>query len=401
MSWSRSPEAHADELLQAALPETAMPARDRAFARELFFGVLRHLRALDFWITKLTQRPPEDGPRRVLQLGLYQLLLINTPAHAALHATVELAHPRKRGFINAVLRQASREHAQLLEALKLQPPPIRNSHPDFLYQRWLEQFGSAETLRLMEWNNQPAPIYVRLHNVGDQAGAYAAGFDELKPTEHPLVFRASHLPSALIESAHAYVQDPSTLAVCEALAPRPGDRILDACAAPGGKSIYLEELASAQAEIVAAESQGYRLARMRENLKRLKTGTIQLRQIDWLEEPPADLGVFDKILIDAPCSNSGVLRRRVDARWRLEETSFAEWAEIQGMLLRKIAPYLRDGGRLAYSTCSIDPEENEEVVRAFIQGNPRFECLEQRSIRPDIDGVDGAYYAILTKTAAN
>jgi len=397
LDWSRLGR-HADETLADALAEGVEDSRDRAFARELFFGVLRNQRALDFWIAHLVQRPPEDGPRRILQLGLYQLLILHTPAHAALHDTVELAHLRKRSFINGVLRQANRQAARLQEMLSLQPPPVRYSHPDFLYDRWSDHFGREATMKLLEWDNLPAPIYVRLQ--GDEAHIHhlLEKFPDLTPTRHSRVFQTATIPAGLLEGADAYVQDPSTLPVCEALQPQPGERILDACAAPGGKSLYLAHLAGDRAEVLAADSAGARIVRLRRNIERLQARSISIRQIDWEREIPDDLGLFDKILLDAPCSNTGVLRRRVDARWQLGPDSFRRWAGRQLGLLEAVAPLLKPGGRLAYSTCSLDREENQEVVQEFLAGSEgRFELESERVIRPDLDGMDGAYYAILRR----
>jgi len=394
LDWSRLGR-HADETLADALAEGVEDARDRAFARELFFGVLRNQRALDFWIAHLVQRPPEDGPRRILQLGLYQLLILHTPAHAALHDTVELAQPRKRGFINGVLRQANRQSERLREMLALQPPPVRYSHPDFLYDRWCEQFGREAAMRLLEWDNKPAPVYVRLQG---NTEALLASFPELSATRFPNLFQAASLPVEIMQSPHAYVQDPSTLAVCEALQPQPGDRILDACAAPGGKTLYLAHLARDQAAVLAADSAASRIARLRQNVERLQAASISIRQIDWEHEIPDDLGLFDKILLDAPCSNSGVLRRRVDARWQLGPDSFRRWAGKQFGLLEAVAPLLKPGGRLAYSTCSLDQAENEAVVREFLKEcGENFRLESERTIRPDLDDMDGAYFAILSR----
>jgi len=399
-AWSRQPQAHADLVLRAcieAAPPPASPA-DPAFARELFYGVLRNLRALDFLIDRLVARPPADGAHRILQLGLYQIFFLQTPPHAAINETVALARKGQRGFINGVLRTADRQSRALRATLATQPLAVRYSHPDFLVNRWIDHFGQDTTERLLAWNNQPAPLYLRHRQPPSDPEEIVRRHPALAPTEHPNFYRATHLPTDLAVASEFYVQDPSTLAVCEALDPRPGERLLDTCAAPGGKTAALHDLAQGGVEeIVATDSSPDRLALLAANIQRLGLGTIRLLEHDWETGSPPGIGLFDKILVDAPCSNTGVLRRRVDLRWRLQPGDFTHWAARQQRLLASAATVLKSGGQIAYSTCSLDREENDQVTDAFLAAHPAFRLLTARQLRPDRDAVDGAYYALFEK----
>ena len=203
-----------------------------------------------------------------------------------------------------------------------------------------------------------------------------------------------YIPFKWIDCGLCYVQDPSTLMACELLNPQPGERVLDACAAPGGKTSYLAELMENQGEIVVCDASNKRLARLNHNLKRLGVASTQWAAIDWLRDSiPFESRSFDRILVDAPCSNTGVIRRRIDVRWRLDPGEFKIMQGKQVALLKKIAPLLRPGGTLVYSTCSLDAEENEEVVRWVGNEIPEIRWIESKQTYPFRDAVDGAFAA--------
>ena len=217
---------------------------------------------------------------------------------------------------------------------------------------------------------------------------------------HPCVIKVKYIPFQWIVSGLCYVQDPSTLLACELLAPQPGERVLDACAAPGGKTSYLAQLMDNRGEIFACDASEKRLARLDENLKRLGVANTRVVTIDWLRDRlPFEPGSFDRILIDAPCSNTGVIRRRVDVRWRLAAGEFQFMHERQAAIVGKIAPLLRPGGTLVYSTCSIEPEENEEVVERVCVENPGLRFVESKQTLPFRDEIDGAFAAKFERTA--
>jgi 16S rRNA (cytosine967-C5)-methyltransferase len=210
--------------------------------------------------------------------------------------------------------------------------------------------------------------------------------------------KVAELPPAWLSGGLVYVQDPSTLLACDLLDPQPGETVLDACAAPGGKTSYLAELMRNEGRIVAADLWESRLARLRENMARLGVRNVEPLVLDgMLADSALPDASFDRVLIDAPCSNTGVIRRRVDVRWRLTEEDFIRMPEQQLALLRRIAPLVRPGGTLVYSTCSLEAEENEQVVERACAEIPGLRFLESRRALPFVDGVDGAFAAKFTR----
>jgi 16S rRNA (cytosine967-C5)-methyltransferase len=392
--WEKGAE-FADAVLHRAYHENSFSALDRALFMEFFYGVIRFRRALDFLIAKLRDEEPDVRTRQALRLGLYQLLRTRVPRHAAVNETVNAAG-RARSAVNAVLRRFLREEKPMIESLEGAPVGVRFSHPDVLVARWNRQFGESDTAALCEWNNQPAEILVRVNELKVSVGEVMRACEAAQTPGHPLMLKMEHLPIALIVGGLCYVQDPSTLMACELLDPQPGERVLDACAAPGGKTSYLAQLMRNEGRIVACDVSAERLARMRENLDRLSVMNVEVKRVDWLKPPP-DEGKYDRILLDAPCSNTGVIRRRVDVRWRLKGEDFKRMPEVQLRLIRNLAARLKPGGSLVYSTCSIEPEENEELVRRAASAVPELKFRESGQTLPFRDKMDGAFAALFTK----
>jgi 16S rRNA (cytosine967-C5)-methyltransferase len=212
--------------------------------------------------------------------------------------------------------------------------------------------------------------------------------------------RLSNIPGEALGGGHCYIQDPSTAASCLLLDPKPGERLLDACAAPGGKTAYLAELMQNTGSILACDRDQGRIRTLQDNLARLGVGNTQCVQHDWASGNSSPNGIpFDRILVDAPCSNTGVMRRRVDLRWRLTAKDFLRMQEEQLRILRATIPLLKTEGVLVYSTCSIEPEENEELVRLITREFPFLELCERVSLLPFREGFDGAFAARLVRTA--
>ena len=395
MRWEKGAE-FADAILHRALEQSDFSVLDRALFMEIFYGVIRFRRTLDFLIGKLREEEVDGRTRQALRIGIYQLLRTRIPQHAAVNETVNTAG-RSRSLVNAVLRRYLREQKQLLESLEGAPVGVRLSHPEMLVTRWTRQFGESDAAALCEWNNHPADILVRVNELKVSAGELmTAGGGE--PMEiHPLMLKMDKLPISWIVRGLCYVQDPSTLMACELLAPQPGERVLDACAAPGGKTSYLAQLMKNEGQIVACDVSAERLARMRENLGRLSVTNVESRLADWLRAPPGEAGKYDRILLDAPCSNTGVIRRRVDVRWRLKGDDFARMRKVQVGLIKNLAGRLKPGGALVYSTCSVEPEENDEVVREAEREAPELKFQKSRRTLPFRDNVDGAFAALFTR----
>lgn len=398
----RSGEKFADTILARLLASSDLGGSDRAFATELFYGILRNLTLIDYWIDELRSGRLDKGARDLLRLGIYQLFFLETPAHAAVYETVQLAGPGIRSLINAILRNAIRKKDSLKEAATRQTLSVQTSHPEFLIECWTRNFGAEQTAAFCEWNNRPAPIYARINRLKISAADFLAKYSDIALLSGRENFgRLTTIPTDALAQGYCYIQDPSTAPACELLAPQPGEKVLDACAAPGGKTAYLAELMENRGSIVACDRDAQRIRTLEENLQRLGVGIASFLQHDWtVPEPPENLAVissFDRILVDAPCSNTGVMRRRVDLRWRLTPRDFSRMAAEQLRILRAVMPLLKIGGTLVYSTCSIEPEENEEVVRAIVREFPFLELATEVSLLPFRDGFDGAYAAKLTR----
>jgi len=398
-SWRNGTE-FADQIVAETFARSALGPSDRAFALELFYGVLRNLTLLDFWIAQLRPAPVTADVRAILRLGLYQILLIETAAHAAVFETVALARPRARPLINAILRRALREQAALTQQAEEQPLSVRFSVPEFLIARWSDQFGAPAALELCRWNNRPAPVYARINRLQTTVDEFLrrhAGSFLLSGSAN---FVGLPDPGAALRAGDCYIQDPGTALACELLRPAPGELVLDACAAPGGKAAYLAEMMGNEGTLVATDQDETRLARLRDNLVRLGVKNARIMRCDWSDENSVRTAAFenqsfDKILIDAPCTNTGVLRRRVDLRWRLRPEDFARLQRLQSRILRTIAPLLKPGGSLVYSTCSLEPEENGGVLAAFLRDHPNFRLTNRKETFPFRDSVDGAFAARL------
>jgi 16S rRNA (cytosine967-C5)-methyltransferase len=424
----RHPPAGADYLetrLDDALEKAALSAVDRRLCQELVFGVVRWQATLDWLIARKTEgRTQKEVLQILLRLGLYQLFWLDrVPAHAAVHETVALARRlgfgSQAGFVNAVLRGYAREAESTrreLAELKRTRPHLGFSHPEWLVARWRMRWGDDAACRLLEWNNSPPPTFARVNTLRTDAAQLVErwraenvdyDFHRFEWTgENLVLLLKAHPPIASLGSFRDgwfYVQDPSTLLAVRVLDPRPGDHVLDLCAAPGGKTTYVAQLLQNEGGILARDNAPGRLRRLEENCRRLGVRCVSTELGGTARTParPAGHGRFDRVLVDAPCSNTGVLRRRVDLRWRLRPTEIDRLATLQVGLLRAAAAEVRAGGILAYSTCSLEPEENSQVIRRFLADHAGFELETERDLLPFRDGVDGAYVARLRAPPAH
>lgn len=389
--WNRG-EDFAVALIDEAARDLKLAPRDTALLQTLIYGVLRNMSLLDHWAGLLTGNKILDRDTlNAVRLGLVQLLVLDMAPHAAVNETVEHAG-RAGALVNAVLRRALREKEQLLAARDAAPVHIRCSHPEWLVQRWIAQFGEAGATALCEWNQQPAPLYVRVNQLRPKP----APFDFIKDEGNGF-FLVEHLPTAAIESGSCYVQDPSTAIAPGLLAPTPSLSVLDMCAAPGGKSALLAQMMRNDGRIIATDSSGKRVQRMIANLERLGVNNVTSVVHDWVARPkgPIENKKFDRILIDVPCSNTGVMRRRVDVRWRLQEANVTALAETQAALLKCALQLLKPGGVVVYSTCSIEKAENQDVVQQVLDSDSRVKLVETQQSLPHRDGIDGAYATAL------
>jgi 16S rRNA (cytosine967-C5)-methyltransferase len=407
-----------ESVLDAELAESSLAPVDRAIAQELAFGVLRWQAALDWLIARKTAgRTQKNALQILLRLGLYQLFWLDRiPDHAAVHETVQLARELgcgpQAGFVNALLRGCLRERETLerdLEELKASKPHTGYSHPEWLCRRWEKRWGSGKLRALLAWNNTPPAVFVRVNTLKTTPEELARQFEKEGVLFTPrsfdwipndLVFELrSHPPLVSLPSFQQgafYVQDPSTLLAVRELDSQPGEGVLDLCAAPGGKATFIAQLMRNEGRVVANEPSPPRRKLMEENCQRLGVSCVEISD-SFCSKTPGLVERFDRVLVDAPCSNTGVMRRRVDLRYRLQPPEIERLTGLQLKLLHQAADQLKPGGTLIYSTCSLEPEENGDLVKKFLSGQKEFRLTNERQLTPFADGVDGAYVSALQR----
>ena len=410
--------AFVEDLLDDALASVKMRPDDRRFAQEMVYGCVRWQGTLDWLVARKTDaRPQQPQVQIFLRLGLYQLFFLDrVPPHAACYETVEIAKRlgfvNEANFVNAILRrsEADREQVQLaLADLRATQPHLGYSHPEWLVQKWTARWGADDTRRLLEWDNTAPLTHTRVNMLTTSPSQLLDRWRLTENVEYDFVtcpwaeenhvFALKSHPSLAalgsFRDGWFYVQDPSTLLAVQALDPWAGESILDLCAAPGGKTAYIAQKMENDGELLACDSSPARLKLVNENCARL--GVTCVKTLPLGDHPEAALiqKKFDKVLVDAPCSNTGVLRRRIDLRWRLKPEEITRLRETQLKLLQLAAAHLKPGGTLVYSTCSLEPEENSEVVKEFLAAHPQFRLESERDLTPFRDGVDGAYVAKL------
>ncbi len=387
---------YATDILEDQARRLRLSPPDRGLAQDLLYGVIRNLYLLDELIDRFRRGSIKGSTQNLLRLGLYQLFKSGIAEHAAVNETVGLARNHERSLVNAILRSAQRLKPELLAEIETWSLEDRYSHPDFLIRRWTAQYGNEVTEALCRWNNEPPAVYARLNWLSRDREALDRVRSEIEPQllgdAYPDFFKVDGAPNSdWLREGLIYIQDPSTSLACRLLDPQPGEAILDACAAPGGKTALLAALMENRGNLHATDSSLGRIKAMRENFERLAVAPVEVLRVDWTSPSALDgLPAYDAILLDAPCSNSGVMRRRVDVRWRLQERDFERQAAQQLTLLKSLARALKPGGRLVYSTCSLDATENEGVVAASgLTVEKTIMSLPWR------DGHDGAFAALL------
>ena len=390
--------------------------KDKALLQELCFGVLRTLSQLDWLIGKLMSRPMTGKQRVVhylIMVGIYQLLYTRIPPHAALAETVEgavaIKRPQLKGLINGVLRQFQRQQEELLS--EFSRSEIRFLHPSWVLKR-LQKAYPAQWEAIVEANNQRPPMWLRVNRVYHPRDSWLALLEEagMKGFTHPAYPDAVRMETPVpvyalpgFEEGWVTVQDASAQGCITFLDPKNGEQILDLCAAPGGKTTHILE-AAPEAQVLAVDVDEQRLSRVYDNLKRLGMKAT-VKQGDgrypaqWCGEQQ-----FDRILLDAPCSATGVIRRHPDIKWLRRDRDIAELAQLQSEILDAVWPHLKTGGTLVYATCSILPEENSQQIKAFLQRTADAVLSETGSADlpgqqnlPGAEEGDGFFYAKLIK----
>ena len=347
---------------------------DRAFVQDLVYTVIRRLRILRRVLGVLVPKWPKGELEALLYVGAAQILYMpDVPDFAAVDETVKAAkacqNPSVPRVVNGTLRNLIRRREEFGQMIAAAPLAERESFPTELVRRWTDRFGEASAERLCRWFNEPAETFLARKD---------GTFTRLGRGE-----RVSDVKG--YAEGEFIVQDPGTALAVALVDAKPGDTVLDACAAPGGKAI---QLAWRGASVTACEVNPARRRRLEENLARVKLNIPIVSSLDQLPR-------FSKILVDAPCSNTGVLRRRPDARWNWSAQKLASLVSLQAEILDKAAALLAPGGRLVYSTCSIEPEENAGQVEAFLSRHPGFSLEASKESLPFETGNDGAFAAAM------
>jgi 16S rRNA (cytosine967-C5)-methyltransferase len=385
-------------------------ARDRGLLLELVAGTLRMRRAIDYQLASRVNRPLEkldQAVLRVLRLSAFQLIYLSRlPAPAIINDAVELTRRAGKtsaaGLANAVLRALSRDRAHLAWPDDLS---IVHSHPRWLVDRWIARYGAAATLDWLRFNNRPAALCLAVNRTLTTREALAAELAQAgvktEPTSHAAhglhVLEGHPLGLDAFSGGRFIVQDEASQLIAELVAARPGQRILDLCASPGGKTVALSAAAGAQGSIVACDVRPHRVRLLGRTLARCRIANATVVHVSEDGPLPFRDAAFDVVLIDAPCSGLGTVRRDPDIRWRRTPDDLARFAAAQRRLLSRAARLVRPGGRLTYSTCSSEPEENQDVVRHFLEEQSDYWLERVHETLPFRDGLEAFYGANLRR----
>lgn len=426
------------DVLDRLYRTASLPPRERGLATELACGVIRRLGTLDTILRKLVARPldqVEPPLLTILRLGVYQIALLDgVPPHASVHETVELTKRLGRlrwsGFVNGVLRGATRlvttefcgdpsslavpvsggRYRLLSDSIFADPAsePIRYfadafSFPQWLGERWMKWMDRSALFKLGDWFNSPGRLLLRVNRLRttrddllrelQQASIAARPIDQFEAIELDESTSIERLPR--FQEGWFAVQDLSAMHAALRLGLEPGQRVWDVCAAPGGKTCHLAEVMKNKGSIIATDIRPERLKLVEDNADRLGVDIIQTRLIGE-DGSGMPAGPFDAILVDVPCSNTGVLGKRPEARWRITPEGITELNRMQEQLLRAAIDRLAPQGRLVYSTCSIEPEENSLLVARVLSRYPAIKLIEEQLFLPG-DPSDGGYQALLNR----
>lgn len=415
--------AFADRALHSAAAE--LDARDRALAMALAYGTVQRMRTLDHLLSGFVSRPLqrlEPAVLAALRLGLFQILFLGGVSdYAAVNESVELAKGESRGgaqLVNAVLRRASREAPERLAGLDDSTPEraaLLHSVPDWLAAMWWQELGAERARALLATVNEPAESAIRVNTLratrDDVHSALAASGPPVAAHPAPPWHDQPGLPelpemlvldsaydafaSALFKDGALMPQARGSAVVARVLAPEAGQRVLDLCAAPGGKTTHLAALMGGDGELVAVEVHPGRARALEETCELMGAGNVRVVPAD--ARSFTDTRPFDRVLVDPPCSGLGTLQARPDLRWQPRRGQIGELAERQGELLRAGAALVREGGSLVYSVCTISRREGEQVVDAFLAAHSDFRCERGWQLLPSTDGTDGFFIASLRR----
>jgi 16S rRNA (cytosine967-C5)-methyltransferase len=401
---------HADDALEKAGNQATLSNLDRQLATELVYGTVRQQRTLNVLIDRLLRKPekPTSDLRLLLQLGIYQLRYMDRiPASAAVNTTVNLAKTNGlaglAALTNGVLRAYQRQQASVVsnwhqsESL-VERIGVEHSFPDWLVAHWLAVLGETGTIELCNYFNQSPSIDLRVNRLKIDRATVLAALQEAGVKAIPIdyldqgirltgkVGAIPRLPG--YNEAWWSVQDSSAQLVAKLLDPQPGEVVVDACAAPGGKTTHLAELMNDQGLIWSIDPSASRLKQVTQNCQRLGLTTVQNRVGDSRQQPDL-VGQVDRVLLDAPCSGLGTLHRRADARWQKTLANVQELGKLQAELLESCASWVKPGGTLVYATCTVHPIENAQVLQPFLAVHPEWSISPVSGFLGTLTNIDG------------
>ena len=422
--------AYANIALAKELGRQRLSDQDRRFVTELVYGTVKAGQTLDWMLSQYSSRPTAKIPpviRNVLRMGLYQIFFLSRiPPSAACNQAVELAkkfgHVGTVKFVNAILRSAVRSPEKIVFPDANQNPQqylaLKYFHPEWLVSRWLGRLGFEECEALCQLNNATPPLSLRTNTLKNTREELLARLtsegvvgeaskwtpEGIVCSEYPALAELSSLREGLFQ-----VQDESSMLVGHVVAPQPGEFVIDACGAPGGKSTHLAALMGNRGRVLSTDIYEHKLKLTGENAARLGITIIETKVADATKMDTLYAGQADRVLVDAPCSGLGVLRRKPDSRWRKTESMLKDLPKLQSAILSSAAACVKPGGVLVYSTCTTEPEENDEVVKAFMathtdytleptgQFLPDKRAGDMVQLWPHRDGVDGFFIARMTR----
>lgn len=389
--------AYANLALDRSLNNSRLQANDRGLVTELVNGTVRMKKHLDWVLNLFLARKGKKLPGRIHMIlisAIYQLLFLERiPAYAVINEAVDMARrgagPSAPGLVNGILRNLDRNRGQITYPDPHQDPVMYlstfYSHPEWMVKRWLSRYGHETTEALLRFNNHAPSMNIRVNslktNRSELLDTLRSEGVEARPgiiSESGIIIESLPEPLFRLSSYRQglyYVQSESTMLIGQALGPEPGQMIYDFCSGVGGKSTHIAELMHNKGGVRSFDLHPHKLELLKINCERLGISIVQPRPGDILERTFENKQV-DGVLLDAPCSGLGVLRSRADLRWRREEADIAAMADLQLRLLDHAADAVRPGGHLVYSTCTIEPEENQVVVQGFLQKRPDYECYD-------------------------
>ena len=407
--------AYSNVSLDKVLKSENLNDLDRRFCTELVYGTIKAGQSIDWIISQYINRPLKKIDPKVLailRVAMYQIFYLDrVPNSAAVNESVELAKKVSIGsskFVNAVLRTAVREpdKAKFPEDDSAESIALRMSHPKWLVERWIDQFGLDATKKICEFDNNEPPISLRTNTLKIDRKELLLKFQDQKievvasnlTNEGIICYNVTALSKLdVLQNGLCQVQSEASMLVAHELDPKPGEFVIDCCAAPGGKTTHIAQLMNNNGQIIAVDVHEHKITQIKKNASRLGINIIKTLKIDARDIGNKFTDKADRVLVDAPCSGLGVLRQKADLRWKKSLKDLKHLPSLQLEILSSAAKAVKIGGTLVYSTCTTELAENEEVIKAFLEKNINFKLENTRRLLPHIDNVDGFFIAKLTR----